>query len=490
MSAKLDSIVAQTFFFYDLETSGVNPAYSRVMQLGGQRTDLQLKPIGEPVNVLVQLPEDVLPDPEAILVHGITPQKTLAEGMNEREFAQMLMNEVFVADTIAVGFNNIRFDDEFIRHLLWRNFYDPYEWHYKDGRSRWDMLDVSRMTRALRPDELNWPLNEEGKGTNRLISLASANGFAIKQAHDAQADILATVEWARRLKSAQPKLFEYAFNLRDKQAVAKIIHSAKPLKQPFVYTSGSFPGEFEATTIAIVLGAHPTDSNSVLVYDLRHNPKSFADFSAKELSSMLFVPREKRQEITPLPVKKLALNRSPAVAPLNTLDAAAQKRIKLSLKIAEKNFELLSTIDGFYERVAEAYELVEKPPKRTDPEGQLYDGFLNDKDKSLARQVVRAKPDKLADWQPDFIDERLAPLYLRYKARNLPFTLSDAEQAAWEGWRTQKLLKGVDKSLSMPQFIKRLTSAANFAKNQNDKFLIEELKLYAESIAPAQLFSD
>ena len=149
----------KTFFFYDLETSGLSARDARIMQFAGIRTDMDLNPIGESVNVLVKLNDDTIPSPEAIMVTGITPQQTLADGITEAELSRMLIDEVFTPDTIAVGFNNIRFDDEFIRHLFWRNFHDPYEWSWRDGRSRWDLLDVVRMTRALRPNGIEWPVN-------------------------------------------------------------------------------------------------------------------------------------------------------------------------------------------------------------------------------------------------------------------------------------------------------------------------------------------
>src|SRR5258708_391815 len=128
--------MATSFYFYDLETSGINPRRDRIMQFGGQRADLDLKEVGKPDNILIKLSDDILPEPDAILVHGITPQKTKAEGISEAEFAKYLVEQVSKPDTIIVGFNNIRFDDEFIRHLLWRNFTDAYEWQWKNGRSR------------------------------------------------------------------------------------------------------------------------------------------------------------------------------------------------------------------------------------------------------------------------------------------------------------------------------------------------------------------
>ena len=100
--------MAKTFFFYDLETSGLDPRNDRIMQFAGIRTDMELNPIGEPYNILVELANDTLPSPRAVLVTGITPQKTREEGYREADFARLLAEEAFTADTIIVGFNNVR----------------------------------------------------------------------------------------------------------------------------------------------------------------------------------------------------------------------------------------------------------------------------------------------------------------------------------------------------------------------------------------------
>src|SRR5258708_419153 len=142
--------MATTFFFYDLETSGFNPREARIMQFAGQRTTLDLEPIGPPVNIFIRLTPDILPDPDAILLTGITPQITVAKGQSEAVFLADFQATIATAGTIFVGYNNIRFDDEFMRFLQYRNMYDPYQWQWQDGRSRWDILDLVRMTRALR----------------------------------------------------------------------------------------------------------------------------------------------------------------------------------------------------------------------------------------------------------------------------------------------------------------------------------------------------
>ena len=232
--------MTQTFFFYDLETSGLSGRKDRIMQFAGRRTDMDLKPIGEPVNILVKMPDDTLPSPEALLVTGITPQETLIDGISESEFTRFFVDEIAKPNTIILGYNNVRFDDEFIRNTLWRNFYDPYEWAYADGRSRWDLLDVVRLFRALRPEGIKWPVDGEGQPTNRLELLSKANQLEHTHAHDALSDVDALIGVAKLLKSKQPKMFEYLLTMRSKKEVEKLVNLENP--EPFIYASGRYDG--------------------------------------------------------------------------------------------------------------------------------------------------------------------------------------------------------------------------------------------------------
>ena len=279
--------MAKTFFFYDLETSGLNARDSRIMQFAGIRTDMDLKQVGEPVNVLVRLNDDTLPSPEAIMVTGITPQQTVSDGLTEAEFSKMLIDTIFTSDTIAVGFNNIRFDDEFVRHLFWRNFYDPYEWSWKEGRSRWDLLDVVRMTRALRPDVIKWPVDEKGIATNRLELIASVNGINHVKAHDALSDVEALISVTKLIRDKQPQLYEFMLKMRDKNEIKKLVNL--DYKQPFVYVSGRLDAEYNKATVSFPLTAGK--NGNVIVYDLRYDPTPFVDMTAKELGVKLSAKR-------------------------------------------------------------------------------------------------------------------------------------------------------------------------------------------------------
>ena len=470
--------MAQTFFFYDLETSGLNPRQDRIMQFAGQRTDMNLEPIGEPYNLLVTLNDDTLPSPDALMVTGITPQKTVEEGYTEAQFARMLSEEIFTPDTIAVGFNNIRFDDEFIRHLLWRNFHDPYEWSWKDGRSRWDLLDVVRLTRALRPEGIEWPLDDKGEPSNRLELITSANGIAHENAHDALADVTALIAVTKLIKQKQPQLYDYLLKMRDKKAVQQLVNVDD--KKPFVYASGRYDKEFAKTTVAFPLTT--SRNGGVVVYDLRYDPTPFVGLSAEELAKNIFASWEEWQaeDFVKLPVKELQYNRCPAVAPLGVLEQGdGWRKISLDLKTVQEHQNILLNHPDFAEKLRTIFENKPAFKKLPDPEAQLYDGFLNDRDRIRVEAVRNADERELADFHPEFQDERLAPLLLHYKARNFPRSLSEDDLAQWEAWRARHL------QAQLPQFMASLQRLASTATDEQ-QFILQELQLWAEAIVPTE----
>jgi len=470
--------MAKTYLFYDLETSGLNPRFDRVMQFAAIRTDTNLNPIGKSVSMLVRLNEDTLPSPDAIMVTGITPQKTVEEGYSEAEFVDILIKDIFTPDTVVVGFNNIRFDDEFIRHLLWRNFYDPYEWSYREGRSRWDLLDVIRMTRAIRPEGVKWPFDSDGKPTNRLELISKLNGANHTKAHDALSDVEALIDVAKIIKDKQPQIYDYLFKMRDKNEVKKLVNLDD--KKSFVYSSGRYESQFNKTTVAFPLTSGR--NGNVVVYDLRYDPTPFLQMNAKDLAKKLFASWEERHadDFVSLPVKELQYNRAPAVAPIGVLEQNdGWSKIQLDKDIIEKNKKTLLSNPTFAENIRTLYENREEYKKSPDPEAQLYDGFVPDGDRMRIEAVRNADENALADIHPSFTDERLNLLLLHYKARNYPRSLSEDEAKTWEEWRSGRLANG------LPQFMQALQRLASTTSDENKQFILQELHLWAESIMPA-----
>lgn len=472
-----------TFFFYDLETTGVNPRSARIMQFAGQRTTLDLEPIGDPVNILIQLSSDVAPEPDAILITGITPQQTLQDGIKEAEFAKLFIETIAMPGTIFAGFNSIRFDDEFMRFLLYRNFQDPYEWQWQDNRSKWDLLDVVRMTRALRPDGITWPFDSKGNPTNRLELLTDLNALGHEKAHDALSDVYATIAVAKLLKERQSKLFDYLLGMRNKKSVQELVSG----DQPFVYSSGKYPSEHQKTTVAVCLTDHPK-KQGVLAYDLRHDPTKFLRMSVEEIASAWQYDRAKKS--IELPVKTLQYNRCPAVAPIGVLDAESRERIHIDLDQVKQNLSILRKNPEFNDKIISALQILESQQQTaflsdtTTADAQLYDSFIPDKDKLVEQQLLQSDPSDISQFAGKFRDSRLNALVPLYKSRNYPHLLTDEERLVWEKHRHSVLLSGGDHS-AMARFFARLGELAERpGLTGSDRYLLEELQIYGQSIMP------
>lgn len=480
--------MAASFLFYDLETSGINPRQDRIMQFAAQRTDMELRPIGSPHNHIIRLSADVLPSPEAILVTGITPQQTIDEGISEAEFLRIFSDKIAVPDTIFVGFNSIRFDDEFMRFLHYRNFYDPYEWSWKDGRSRWDILDLVRMTRALRPNGIEWPFAADGTPTNRLELLTELNGIEHDNAHDALSDVRATIAVAQLIHNKQPRLFEFLLGLRDKKAVASLVESARP----FVYASGKYSSEYQKTTVSQYVGPVAGQSGASVVFDLREDPKEFLKHSTEALATS-WKQRQNEREIA-IPVKVIKYNRCPALAPLQVLDSESAQRIKIDMATVTKHSKMLQLLQKELQQHVEAVMALLQEQRQevlfsdesADVDAQLYDGFFGHKDSALMQKVRSAPPEQIAANVFQFDDKRLQALLPLYKARNFPSSLTDTEAQQWEAHRVRALTHGGEKS-RLRQFAASLYKASQRADVMNDpskQYLLQELQLYAESIVP------
>lgn len=470
------------YLFYDLETTGLSTRYDRIMQFAGQLTDEDLNPIADPVSYLIKVSDDCLPDPRAVLTTGITPQKTLEEGYTEAEFLEMFCRDLVQPDTVFVGFNSVRFDDEFMRSVMFKNFYDPYAWYTRDGRSRWDMLDLVRMTRALRPDGIEWPFSEDKKPVNRLELLSSANGIEHDHAHDALSDVNATIGLARLIKQKNPKIYGYLLAKRTKEAVSQFIQDNKM----FVYTSGRYSSEWLNTTV--VCKAGDADNGALWVYDLRVDPRTYENLSDDDLLKTFEDQSAKRA----WPIKKLKPNACPAIAPVEVLDAGSLDRLAINMDQISKNCEyvaknpqVIGRLRQLLENKYKGYETNRPNLDITNVDESIYQGFVPKSD-SAKFANFRESAKGSSGSSPQFEDKRMRLLSVLYKGRNYPKNLNDEEREAWENYRHKKFAEGGEKS-TMARYvtdIAGLKSDPEIPKIEDADYLLTELELWAESIAP------
>ncbi|GIX21878.1 MAG: hypothetical protein KatS3mg121_0661 [Gammaproteobacteria bacterium] len=281
---------------------------------------------------------------------------------------------------------------------------------------------------ALRPDGIAWPRRDGGEPDFRLEALSAANDLQHEQAHDALSDVRATIALARLLRRAQPRLYAHAWSLRDKRAAARWLDPAAP--RPVVHSSGKFPARHACTSIVLPLARHPVNRNAVIVADLRHDPEALIRADADTLAARLFLPKEELPEGEDrYPLKLVHLNKSPMLAPIDTLDEAAWRRLALDPDtVAARARRLLEDAD-LPRRLAAAH-LANPYAGPGDPELDLYGGLYDDADRRLLTRLRDTPPEALPP-APPFADPRLPELYFRYRARNWPEHLDEAERARW-----------------------------------------------------------
>lgn len=432
-----------SFLFHDYETFGADPRADRPAQFAALRTDDAFNIIGEPVSLFLKPDPDLLPDPVACLVTGLTPQDCDRQGIPEPAFFAEIHAQMAEPKTCTLGFNSIRFDDEFTRFGFWRNFFDPYAREWQGGNSRFDLIDVARMCYALRPEGIEWPEHEPGKPSFRLEHIAQANRLVQTRAHEALSDVEATIGLARLIRRCQPRLFDFLLGLRDKRRAATLLDWAH--RTPVLHSSSRFPAERGATTIVVPIAQHPVQQNGVIVFDLATDPDDLLDLSADEIRDRVFVDRASLPEgVTRIPLKLVHTNKAPALAPLSVLAGVDVARIGLeperclrhAARIQAAGPELAS-------KVRDVFGGVPAFPEQ-DAEGALYGGFVSGRDAALLPRVRQSAPEAWRELESAFTDPRLRELLFRYRARHAPHLLDAAEQARWQSFRIARLRSGRD----------------------------------------------
>lgn len=476
----------ETFYWHDYETTGIDPARDRPLQFAGIRTDAELNIIGEPLMLYCAPPEDTLPHPQACLVTGITPQTALSEGVCEAEFIARVHAELSAPGTCGVGYNSLRFDDEVTRYTLYRNFYDPYAREWQNGCSRWDIIDMLRLTRALRPEGIVWPEYEDGTPSLRLEDLTRANGIDHGNAHDALSDVYATIAVAKLVRERQPKLFDYAMRNRGKRAVQAQLDVVR--MKPVLHVSSKYPVEWGNTAIVAPIASHLTNRNSTIVWDLREDPTPLFELSVEQLRTLLFTRHDELPPDAPrIPLKQVLANKCPIIAPAGMLTKVEAERLQIDGDTCRLHLQMLRNETGLAAKVADIFSS-NGFESDGDPDHMLYSGgFFSDHDRSLMEQVRATEPQALATLDLAFQDPRLEEMLLRYKARNFPHVLTEDEAQRWEEYRSRKLLQGDAGCYSIPQLFQDLnTMVQNPEMSDADRHILEELALYAESIYPGE----
>ena len=476
-----------TLFWHDYETTGIDPKWDRPTQFAGVRTDEDLNIIGKPLTIYCRLADDVLPHPEACLITGITPQLLSDKGMVEAEFTQQIHNELSRSGTCGVGYNSLRFDDEFTRFTLYRNFYDAYGREWQNGNSRWDIIDMVRVTYALRPEGIEWPLDDNGVPSFRLELLSAANGISHEAAHDAMSDVYATIGMAKLIKQKQPRLYDYIYQNRDKRKAGLLLNVRQ--KEPVLHTSRMFPAVHGCTAMVVPVASHPTNKNSIIVYDLRYDPADLINLSAEDIYARLFIANKDLPEGQErIALKEIHLNKCPVISPMKTLTAQRAEALQIDLEKGQQHLNMIKDAEDSSMILADKMQAVyrlSQYQKISDPDAMLYSGgFFKEHDKQLMQDIHSHSANELSDLKPPFHDARLTEMLFRYRARNWPETLNKAEKQDWQDFRQHRLIDNKDDhAFSQQNCLQRIDELlAEHNNNADNITVLSQLRDYVTQL--------
>lgn len=472
-----------SFLWYDFETFGTRPQKDLPCQFAALRTDADLNVIGKPINIMSAIANDYLPHPEACLITGITPQQTLRDGMSEADFAKRIFDEMATPNTCSVGFNSIRFDDEVARYLFYRNFYDPYTREWRNGNSRWDIIDVARACYALRPEGIVWPTKDDGSPSFKLEELAKANGIEHENAHDALSDVYATIALAKLIKEKQPKLFSYAFTLRSKHAVAEQIDLTKP--SVLLHVSAKLPASQGCCTWVMPIAKHPSNPNAVIAIDLSKPIDSLLNDSADDIKQKLYASKDELNGEPRPGLKLLHINKSPFITTAKAMTEENASRLGLNRSACLENYRLLAQQTDLALKLSKVYESNGFDDEDMDVDHGLYSGgFLNKEERQWCDRVIASDAENLAALSEETQNPGLKSQLFRYRARNYPHTLTHDEMMRWQRHRQARLSDPASPaSITLEPFMLKLEQLAHeHADNPEKQAILRALYQYAKNL--------
>lgn len=500
-----------SFFFYDYETTGIDPKYDRIIQFAGIRTDSDFNLIEDPICIYCKLPKEIIPNIEALLVTQIDPDILNKKGLEERKFINIIAREFSRPNTCVLGYNTIRFDDEFTRYGFYRNFIDPYAREWQNGNTRWDLIDLVRMCSSLRPESLEWPYEIDDSGNKKisykLENLTKTNKLDHYKAHDALSDVYATIEIAKLIKNNQPKLFNYLYKNRSKNSINKLFDfdninnnifnkNIDINKKLLVHSSGMINSEYYATSVFLPIYKDNYNKNNIISWDLRYDPEILlslnnnTEYNIDYAKKLLYTSSEElaKEGLNRLNLKNIILNKSPALAPINVLDQNCYDRINLDYNIIITNANKIiasTNKDKWMAVLKEVFNSnnyainnnLDDINNKYEPDGLLYNNFITNSDRSLCNRVILLdNNNKLKEIENLFQDKRLSELMFRYRARYFYDELNNAEQNKWELFIKSRLENNDNiYSTSLLEFY-------NKANNYKDNDLVQKWVCYFKSL--------
>ena len=385
------------FVVYDFETTGRNPTWDQIIQVGAILIDKNFNEIDQ-FQARCSLKPGLIPHPGALLVNQTTISMLNETNLSHYELiVQMLEKFSQWSPAIFIGYNSINFDEEFLRKTLFKVLKQPY-FTQLEGNKRADALNLVRSSYLYYPDCINVPINEKGNNTFKLELLTKHND--IKHfAHDAMGDVLATIEIIKILQQKSQAVWKSWLISSSKYETEKIIKNEK------IFCYDEYLYGKSRPYVLTYLFDHP-EYNYPQCYDLKFDPTDYLELPYNELSKIF--------KQSPKIIRSLKTNKSPILMNFKNTNES----------IVSKNYENLEKLDQYnkigFEELNKRAKIIENNQEFKDkilsiindevedrkytssqldflPEESIYKGgFPSNKDRNLMDEFHHS------DWQKRF----------------------------------------------------------------------------------------
>lgn len=501
----------ESLLWHDYETFGADTFKDRPSQFAALRTDAELNVIDDPINIYCKPSKDYLPHPLACLITKITPQLAEERGLNEASFANKILTELSVPGTCGVGYNSLRFDDEMSRNLFYKNLLDPYEREWKNGNSRWDLINVVRLASALNPGLINH-VNAEGKKTFRLEELSKLNGFSHESAHDALSDIYATIQLAKHIKDNVPDLYKQLYQQRLKSTVQNNF----VLMKPFLIADSYFGEANSYTSLVMPLAYSGKNKNEVYCIKISEDINSLVYLSPEEIVKNMYMKKEERDEnFLAIPIHSIQINKCPVFVPASQITKQVAQNLNISGDLCKSNMALVQQYD-LVKKVSYAMSIKQEPerekriyfsainnkPIENDPDTMIYSSFMSDESKKSISFILQHDSIDMPDLVPRLekkvaqqnsqnldhkakIDERLPEMLFRYIGRNYSDMFDATQKVEWDKFCLNRITNpDYNAPLVLEDFNNIIAEVKKDEKynNEKDKKVISDLENYVSDL--------
>lgn len=382
-----------SFVFYDTETTGTHTAFDQILQFAAIHTDEELNEI-ERFEIRCRLLPHIVPSPAAMRVTGVKVSQLTDRTLPTHYEMMCRIRQKLLEWTPStfLGYNTIKFDENLLRQAFYKTLHPLYLTN-SSGNSRTDIMRIAQAASVYAPGALVIPNSTDGKPIFKLDRLAPANGFAHENAHEALADVEATLHIARLISERSPDVWSSFMRFSTKAAVADYVSN----EQTFCLTEFYYGDAY--SWLVSPLGVNSTNSSEIYVFNLGVDPGSLSSLSNTELLARL--------DTSPKPVRTVRANAAPMIFSLEDAPSTAsgkslsQEELARRVNVLESDLELRKRLTAAYEQTKQEWAT------SAHVEEQIYSGFYQWADQERLEAFHTLEWEERKELLEEFEDQRL-----------------------------------------------------------------------------------